>query len=120
MKPCKFLAPLALLGVTAPAVAVDMSPSYLAGDWCFVEAEVGEDRTPENITYIFRENGTLLYQTNPATPVEAEGRYTIGEEKLTIEPALVFLPKEILEIEDDGFVIGSAVARLHFIRGRCR
>ncbi len=118
MKPSKMLA-LILLGTGVPAGAANMSPGYLAGDWCFVEARIGDDWTPENITYVFRENGTLLYQPNPATGVEAEGRYTIGERKLTIEPALVFLPKGILKTENDGFVLGNAVAKLYFSRGRC-
>lgn len=96
-----------------------LSPAFLAGPWCFAHTVAGDEREAENITYEFREDGTLLYQANSGTSVDQEGSYTIEGGQLSIKPALVVLPDEVLEASEDRFVLGSSSIQLVFERGPC-
>jgi len=100
-----------------------LSPKYLAGEWCYAYMEAGysgdKQRDQQSITYKFMSYGSLLYQNNSNTPVEKEGSYKLNEGKLTILPALRFLPHEIYSVDEDRFVLGNSVTQLTFIRGPC-
>jgi len=112
-------------GEEAAAATTDesLTPGYLAGEWCYAYSEAGygddKERDEENITYIFRGDGSLLYQNNPDTPVENEGSYELADGELTILPMLRFLPSEIRSVDEDGFVLGNSVTQLTFHRGVC-
>lgn len=114
--------PLGTVAVSDTGKAV-ITRSYLTGQWCYAYIEAGfsgdKQRDEQNITYLFNEDGSLLYQNNPTTPVEKEGSYDLDEGKLTILPALRFLPHEIYSVDEDRFVLGNSVTQLAFTRGAC-
>jgi len=114
-----------LTSQTADSTAdISLTLAYLDGEWChaYFEAGYGDDkeRGDQNITYIFKSNGKLLYQNNPNTPVEKEGSYKLKDGKLKILPTLRFLPSEIYSVHEDHFMLGNSVTQLAFIRGACK
>ena len=104
------------------AGAARLTPEYLAGAWCYRYYEAAGEREEENITYEFREDGSLVYQTTPHSDVDQPGSYTLttdGTPRLRIQPTLMVLPHDVLEVSENTFTLGSATTQLVFERGAC-
>jgi len=108
---------LALSAITAVASA--FTPEYLAGPWCYSHYEAGGERETQNINYIFHEDGTLLYQNNPQTPVEKPGTYTMEGDTIKIKPTFMMFDFKLKSKSDNQFVL-DAFGDHVFVRGECQ
>ena len=105
--------------VTAAAPETIVDADYLAGEWCFVEAVIGDEREPETLAYVFSADGTLVAQDAPTADVDQAGTWAVDGRRLAIEPMFAFLPDSLAVVEPDRFVLESPMARLIFERGAC-
>ncbi len=111
---------------TAPTgtASPKISAGYLAGPWCHLYTEVtglydeAGERSEERIDYVFSEGGTLLYQTNPRTPVDQKGTWTLDGEKLSIGPAIRIIATDVHSVDRDSFALGK-FTHVVFARGAC-
>lgn len=101
-------------GTAAPGI----SAGYLAGPWCYLYFEGLGERTDERIDYVFNEDGTLLYQDNPDTPLDRPGTWKLDGDALSILPDLA-MATEIKSARDDRLVLGFGAMRAVFARGSC-
>ena len=96
-----------------------LTPAYLEGDWCYESYRAGEETEEVGETYRFNADGTLLYQNNPTTPVDREGRWEVADGKFTIYPTLEFLPFRGATLEDDAMTLEGSFGQHHWSRGAC-
>ncbi|HET8818698.1 MAG TPA: hypothetical protein VFM73_04070 [Xanthomonadaceae bacterium] len=99
------------------ARAIDAA--YLAGPWCFAYYEAGGERSDENIDYVFRNDGTLLYQNNSGSAIDREGSWTLAADELAVGPAVWAISKRIHSVAKDRFVLGNDYTQVVFQRGAC-
>ena len=59
------------------ALSAKLTPSYLKGKWCYSHNVIQNEDNEEMMSYVFSDDGTLLYQNNRNTEVEKPGTYTI-------------------------------------------
>ena len=71
------------------------------------------------MSYIFSDDGTLLYQGNPETEIEKPGTYTIENGHLKIMPTLRFFDFTIESIDPDEMVLKMAYGLAFWERGTC-
>lgn len=114
----KHLIPIAYLALV-PVSAFGISPSYLAGTWCYSHYEAGSEREDQNITYIFNEDGTLLYQNASGSSVDKQGAYEFNDGVLRIKPALMFFKFTVKEQSPDRLVLDSLGEHV-FLRDECQ
>ena len=103
----------------APAVAEEISPEYLTGKWCYAYLETGGERQVEQVTYEFSADGRLSYRGKSKDGVAKEGSWSLQGDSLEVRPSLMFLPREVLTVAPDHFVLGNEQTKLHFNRGAC-
>lgn len=96
-----------------------VSAAYLAGPWCYLHFQAGSQRRDEHIDYVFSEDGTLLYQNNPDTPVDREGVWKLEDGQLSIGPSLWVVTTQIHSVEDGRLVLGNDSSQLVLARGPC-
>lgn len=96
-----------------------ISAEYLAGPWCYLHYQAGRERSEEQIDYVFNEDGTLLYQNNPTTPVDRKGIWKLEDGQLSIGPSLWTVTTEIHSVEDGRLVLGNDSIQLVLARGAC-
>lgn len=99
--------------------AREVSAEYLAGPWCYLHFQAGDRRRDERIDYVFNEDGTLLYQNNPTTPVDRPGVWKLEDGSLSIGPSLWAVTTEIHSVEDGRLVLGKDSIQLVLARGAC-
>ncbi|MGB5778955.1 hypothetical protein [Allopontixanthobacter sediminis] len=99
--------------------AAALTPAYLQGGWCYSHNVMGDERSDEMMSYIFSDDGTLLYQVNPETEIEKPGTYTIEEGHLKIIPTLRFFDFTIESIDPDAMVLKMAYGLAYWERGTC-
>lgn len=104
---------------TGGSRAREVSAEYLAGPWCFLHYQAGDRRRDERIDYVFNEDGTLLYQNNPTTPVDRPGVWKLEDGGLSIGPSLWSVTTEIHSVEDGRLVLGNDSIQLVLARGAC-
>jgi hypothetical protein len=97
----------------------EVSAAYLAGPWCYLHYQAGSKRSDEHIDYVFNEDGTLLYQNNPETPVDREGVWKLEDGQLSIGPSLWVVTTQIHSVEDGRLVLGNDSSQLVLERGAC-
>lgn len=95
-----------------------MSTAYLSGAWCYLYFEGAGERTEERVDYVFNDDGTLLYQDRPDSPLDRAGSWTLDGDALSILPELA-MAAEIQSVADDRFVLGFGPMRAVFARGAC-
>ncbi len=101
------------------ALSAQLTPAYLKGEWCFSHIIAGGERSDEMMAYEFSDDGTVMYQVNPATPVENPGSYTIDNGHLKILPTLRFFDFTAETIEPDAMVLKMAYGLAYWQRGSC-
>jgi hypothetical protein len=103
-----------------PAASIDdITPEYLAGEWCYARMEFPNEVSQENITYDFAADGTLKYQNNPEMPVDSEGSYEKEDGKLVIKPALMFLKFTPVSVSENEMVLEAMGGNAIWTRGAC-
>jgi hypothetical protein len=112
---------LALLSlVTIPAHALDLSPEYLYGEWCFESFKVGNDSTPENVNRVFEKDGKLLEQQSAYNKtLKHRGFWDIKDGKLRIKPVLSSY-NSVEIVSNDKFIISWMGGGMHYVRGKCK
>lgn len=96
------------------------SADWLAGEWCFERYTAGGEVSEEDVTYIFKPDGTLLYQNNSSTPVDRPGSFEIANGKFVIKPTLALFPFEEATTTEDGMVLRwGHSGEFHWTRGAC-
>ncbi len=103
----------------ATGVTAALTPAYLQGGWCYSHNVMGDERSDEMMSYIFSDDGTLLYQVNPETEIEKPGTYTIEEGHLKIMPTLRFFDFTVESIDPDAMVLKMAYGLAYWERGTC-
>ena len=96
-----------------------LSPAYLAGPWCYRYYETGGERSDEQIDYVFREDGTLLYQNTTGSAIDREGAWTLESGQLSIGPSIWVISKDVHRVEDARLVLGHERLQVVFERGTC-
>lgn len=109
------------LSVSSPDsdVASQLTPAYLKGAWCHSHNVMGDERSDEAMSYVFSDDGTLLYQVNPTTQIEKPGTYTIENGHLKIMPTLRFIDFTVESIDPDAMVLKMAYGLAFWNRGTC-
>ncbi len=102
------------------AQAADLTPAYLEGQWCYTHAIMGDERSDEMLSYIFSQDGTLLYQTNSSTEIEKPGTYVIDGNSIKIKPTLAFFNMQLESMSQDEMVFKMAYGQMHWSRGACK
>lgn len=117
--------PPAPAGSASPGIASPkISARYLSGPWCHLYTEVAGlydeagERSEERIDHVFREDGTLLYQINPRTPVDQKGTWELDGETLSIGPTIWMIAMDLHSVDKDSFVLGN-FTHVVFKRGAC-
>ena len=110
---------IAIVAASLPGSVAALSPETLAGAWCYSHYSAGGERGEVSGTYLFHPDGSLLYQTNPSTPVDRPGRYSIDGDTLKIEPTLAFFTFKLKSEEPDRLVFSAMGAEHVFLRGAC-
>lgn len=105
---------------TAVGGSPGISAAYLAGPWCYLHYQAGKERSEEMIDYVFNEDGTLLYQNNPTTPVDRSGVWTFEDGELSVGPSLWVISTRVHSVERNRFVIGHEHVHAVFARGACQ
>lgn len=100
-------------------LAAKLTPAYLKGDWCYSHNVIQDERNDEMMSYVFSDDGTLLYQVNQTTAVEKPGSYTIENGHLKIMPTLRFFDFTAESIEPDTMVLKMAYGLAVWKRGSC-
>ena len=96
-----------------------LTPEYLEGTWCFAYTDLGKgNRQEQGIEYVFKTDGTLAYQRNPASDEMDPGSYEIEGEMVDLRPMFMVFDLRIDSVEDDEFVL-KGMGRHYFIRGVC-
>ncbi len=101
------------------ALSAKLTPSYLKGEWCYSHNVIQNEDNEEMMSYIFSDDGTLLYQNNPTTEVDNPGSYTIENGHLKIMPTLRFFDFTVESIEPDQMVLKMAYGLAVWKRGSC-
>lgn len=101
------------------ALAAKLTPAYLKGEWCYSHNVIQNEDNEEMMSYVFSDDGTLLYQNNPNTEVENPGTYTIENGHLKIMPTLRFFDFTVESIEPDELVLKMAYGLAVWKRGSC-
>jgi hypothetical protein len=101
------------------ALSAKLTPSYLKGEWCYSHNVIQNEDNEEMMSYVFSDDGTLLYQNNPNTEVEKPGTYTIENGHLKIMPTLRFFDFTVESIEPDEMVLKMAYGLAVWKRGSC-
>lgn len=109
----------ALATPRSKGVRAGISAAYLAGPWCYLYWEAGGERSDERIDYVFKRDGTLVYQNNPGSPVDRGGSWTLDGEDLSVGPAIWTVATRIDAAYADRFVLGDDRAQAVFARGAC-
>ena len=99
---------------------LDVTPDYIAGEWCYRSFEAGDDKSDENITYDFAPDGTLKYQTNSSTPVDEAGSYEFKDGLLVIKPALAFFKLKPVTLGENDMVFEAMGGRSIWSRAACQ
>lgn len=102
-----------------PFAAGALTNEELAGPWCYSYYEAAGEREVQIINYIFKEDGTLLYQNNPVTPVEKPGTYSIDGNKIELKPTFMMFNLVVKSEAGDRFVL-DAFGDHVFVRGECQ
>ena len=98
--------------------SLELTPEYLDGEWCYSHYMAGPKREDKNINYVFRADGTLLYQNNSRTKVDKEGSYTLTGGTVKILPthmAFTFRPQTVSQDE----LVLSGLGIHTWTRGAC-
>jgi len=109
----------ALVLAAIPATATALSPDYLAGPWCYSHYQAGDQREDQNINYVFNQDGTLLYQNNPSTPVEKPGTWSPDGDAISIKPTFMMFNFKLKSQTENQFVL-DAFGDHVFLRGECQ
>jgi len=96
-----------------------ISASYLSGAWCFRRSEAGDHVEDVGLTYIFSQDGSLLYQNNPQTSVDRPGGWEFADGVLKIKPTLTFFDFKPVEVTQDQMVLEAHGGRHIWTRGAC-
>jgi hypothetical protein len=102
------------------AQAAGLTPAYLEGQWCFTHTLIGDERSDEMLSFIFSQDGTLLYQTNSSTEIEEPGNYVIDGNSIKIKPTLAFFNMELESMSQDQFILKMAYGQMYWSRGACK
>lgn len=102
------------------AQAPGFTPAYLEGQWCHTHNIMDNERSDEMLSYIFSQDGTLLYQNNPSTEVDRPGSYAIEGRNIKIKPTLAFFNMELQSMSRDEFILKMPYGEMHWSRGGCR
>jgi hypothetical protein len=102
------------------AQAAGLTPAYLEGQWCFTHTLIGDERSDEMLSFIFSQDGTLLYQTNSSTGIEEPGNYVIDGNSIKIKPTLAFFNMELESMSQDQFILKMAYGQMYWSRGACK
>lgn len=102
------------------APAAGLTPAYLEGQWCHTHNIMGDEQSDEMLSYIFSQDGTLLYQTNSSTKIEKPGSYVIDGNSIKIKPTLAFFNMQLESMSRDEFVLKMAYGRMYWSRGACK
>ncbi|MGB5483714.1 hypothetical protein [Parasphingorhabdus sp.] len=105
---------------TSTAQVAGLTPAYLEGQWCYTHSLIGDERSDEMLSYIFAQDGTLLYQNNPSTEIEKPGTYAIDGGSIKIEPTLAFFNMQLESLSQDEMVFKMAYGLMHWSRGACK
>jgi hypothetical protein len=97
-----------------PAITAD----YLAGAWCYTHFVADDDQKDQNVTYIFKKDGTLLFQSEPMGAVDQPGTWNFDGERLRINPYFMFFNLKLKSKEQDQLVLDS-MGHHFFQRGSC-
>ncbi|MFT5537784.1 MAG: hypothetical protein ACI9TB_001208 [Parasphingorhabdus sp.] len=97
-----------------------LSSAYLEGQWCHTHNIMGDERSDEMLSYIFSQDGTLLYQNNPTTEIDRPGTYVIEGRNLKIKPTLAFFNMELESMSQDEFILKMAYGKMYWSRGACK
>ncbi len=81
---------------------------------------MGDERSDEMLSYIFSQDGTLLYQNNPTTEIDRPGTYVIEGRNLKIKPTLAFFNMELESMSQDEFILKMAYGKMYWSRGACK
>ena len=101
------------------AAASKLTAAYLEGAWCYTHHVAGNERSDENLSYVFSTDGSLLYQVNSTTSIDKPGSYTIKNGHLKIIPTLRFFDFTVDTLEPDAMVLKMAYGKAHWRRGAC-
>lgn len=102
------------------AEAAGLTPALLEGQWCFTHTLIGDEQSDEMLSYIFKQDGTLLYQTNSSTEIEKPGTYVIDGNSIKIKPTLAFFNMQLESMSQDKMVFKMAYGQMHWSRGACK
>ena len=102
------------------AQAAGLTPAYLEGQWCHTHNIMGDERSDEMLSFIFSQDGTLLYQTNSTTEIEKPGSYVIDGNSIKIKPSLAFFNMELESMSQDQFILKMAYGQMYWSRGACK
>lgn len=103
----------------ASGSASEVTPEYLAGQWCYVKYEAGDETSEENINYEFSTDGSLKYQTNSSTPVDMPGSYEFKDGALVVKPALALFKQKPVKVAHDAMETEAMGGRMFWSRGPC-
>ena len=102
------------------AQATDLTAAHLEGPWCHSHNLMGDERSDEMLSYIFSQDGTLLYQTNSSTAIEEPGTYVLDGNGIKIKPTLAFFDMQLESLSQDEMVFKMPYGLMYWTRGTCK
>ncbi len=101
------------------AQTAGLTPAYLEGPWCFTHMLIEDEKSDEMLSYIFSQDGTLLYQTNSSTEIENPGTYAIDGNRIKIKPTLAFMDMQLENLSQDMLIFKTPFGEMYWSRGAC-
>jgi hypothetical protein len=106
-------------GGASAAQVTGLTPAHLEGPWCYSHNMISDERSDEMLSFIFAQDGTLLYQTNSSTEIEKPGSYVIDGGSIKIKPTLAFFNMQLESLSQDEMVFKMAYGLMYWTRGAC-
>lgn len=102
------------------ATLVNIDIDDLVGEWCHERYEAGGEVSQEQITYIFKPDGSLIYQNSPTARLDRPGSYEITPGGLKLLPTFMMFDLKVIEATEESFVLSTGVdTAFYWTRGRC-